>query len=75
MKKLKIGFIAIVAALIVAPSVFAQEPFIYPEKGQSNEQQEKDKRILLNFLLEMAWFAVWFYLPLSYQCAKLKFLA
>ena len=43
MNKLKVGFIAFLAALIVAPSVFAQEPFIYPDKGQSAEQQEKDK--------------------------------
>jgi hypothetical protein len=44
MNKLKVGFIALLAALIVAPSVFAQDPFIYPDKGQSAEQQEKDKR-------------------------------
>jgi hypothetical protein len=43
MKKLKIGFIILVTALLVVPPVFAQEPFIYPDKGQSNEQMEKDK--------------------------------
>jgi len=43
MNKLQIGFIALLAVLIMAPSVFAQEPFIYPDKGQSNEQMEKDK--------------------------------
>lgn len=43
MKKLKVGFIYLVTALMVIPPVFAQEPFIYPDKGQSNEQMEKDK--------------------------------
>ena len=43
MKKLKVGFITLVMALMVIPPVYAQEPFIYPDKGQSAEQQEKDK--------------------------------
>jgi hypothetical protein len=43
MKKLALGFITLVTALMMIPPVFAQEPFIYPEKGQSNEQMEKDK--------------------------------
>ena len=43
MKKLTIGLIALVTALVVIPPVFAQDPFIYPDKGQSAEQQEKDK--------------------------------
>ena len=43
MKKLAVGFITLVAALMVIPPVFAQDPFIYPDKGQSAEQQEKDK--------------------------------
>jgi len=43
MKKLKVGFITLITALMFIPSVFAQEPFIYPDKGQSAEQQEKDK--------------------------------
>ena len=43
MRKLTIGFICLVAALVVIPPVFAQDPFIYPDKGQSNEQMEKDK--------------------------------
>ena len=43
MKKLAVGFIILVAALMVIPPVFAQDPFIYPDKGQSAEQQEKDK--------------------------------
>ena len=43
MKKLTIGSIFLVAALVVIPPVFAQDPFIYPDKGQSNEQMEKDK--------------------------------
>ena len=43
MKNLKVGFITLVMALMVIPPVYAQEPFIYPDKGQSAEQQEKDK--------------------------------
>ena len=43
MKKLNFGFICLVMALVVIPPVFAQEPFIYPEEGQSADQQEKDK--------------------------------
>jgi hypothetical protein len=44
MKKLAVGFIILVAALmVIPPAVFAQDPFIYPDKGQGAEQQEKDK--------------------------------
>ena len=43
MKKLAIGLICLVTALMVVQPVFAQDPFIYPDKGQSNEQMEKDK--------------------------------
>jgi hypothetical protein len=43
MKKLAVGFIILVVALMVTPPVFAQDPFIYPDKGQGAEQQEKDK--------------------------------
>jgi len=38
MKKLKVGFIILVMALMAAPPVFAQDPFVYPDKGQSAEQ-------------------------------------
>ena len=43
MKKIMFGFICLVTAFMVIPFVYAQEPFIYPVKGQSAEQQEKDK--------------------------------
>jgi hypothetical protein len=43
MKKVKIGLLCLVSALLAAPPVFAQDPIIYPNKGQSAEQQEKDK--------------------------------
>ena len=43
MKKLRLAMAFFVIALITPPSVFAQDPFIYPDKGQSNEQMEKDK--------------------------------
>ena len=33
----------LVVALMTVPPVFAQEPFIYSDKGQNAEQQEKDK--------------------------------
>jgi len=43
MKKLKVAVVCVIAALIAVPPVFAQDPIIYPNKGQSAEQQEKDK--------------------------------
>ena len=43
MKKLKLALACFVVALMTVPPVFAQDPFIYPDKGQSNEQMEKDK--------------------------------
>ena len=43
MSKIKWVMALFVVALMTAPSVFAQDPFIYPDKGQSAEQQEKDK--------------------------------
>jgi hypothetical protein len=43
MKSLKIGLLCLVSALLAAPPVFAGDPIIYPNKGQSAEQQEKDK--------------------------------
>jgi hypothetical protein len=43
MKKIKFGLVCFVAVFIAIPPVLAQEPFIYPDKGQSKEQQEKDK--------------------------------
>ena len=35
--------ICLVVTLMTIPPVFAQDPIIYPNKGQSAEQQEKDK--------------------------------
>jgi len=43
MKTLKIGMLCFVAILLATPNVSAQDPIIYPNKGQSAEQQEKDK--------------------------------
>jgi hypothetical protein len=43
MKKLKLVLTYFVVALLAVPPVFAQDPIIYPNKGQSAEQQEKDK--------------------------------
>jgi hypothetical protein len=37
------GHAAIVLSLVVATGATAQEQFIYPSKGQSTQQQEKDK--------------------------------
>src|SRR5215470_2745389 len=37
------GCVAIVLSLVVATVATAQEQFIYPSKGQSAQQQEKDK--------------------------------
>jgi hypothetical protein len=43
MNKLKLAMICLVVTLMTIPPVFAQDPIIYPNKGQSAEQQEKDK--------------------------------
>ena len=43
MKRIKWVVACSVVALLTVPPVFAQDPFIYPDKGQSAEQQEKDK--------------------------------
>ena len=43
MKKMKAMLIGLVACLVAVPLVRAQDPIIYPNKGQSAEQQEKDK--------------------------------
>ena len=43
MKKIKWVVACFVLALMAVPPVFAQDPIIYPNKGQSSEQQEKDK--------------------------------
>ncbi len=34
---------AVIAGIVVTGSVFAQEPYVYPTRGQSNDQMEKDK--------------------------------
>ena len=43
MKKRSLVLTCFVAGLLTVPSVYAQDPIIYPNKGQSPEQQEKDK--------------------------------
>jgi hypothetical protein len=43
MEKIKYGLMCLVTALLVTGPAFAQDPIIYPNKGQSAEQQEKDK--------------------------------
>ena len=43
MRKIKWVVAFYVVTLMTVPPVFSQEPFVYPDKGQSAEQQEKDK--------------------------------
>ena len=43
MKKIVISVLMGIFLVLGASTVYAQEPFIYPEKGQSAEQQENDK--------------------------------
>ena len=43
MKISKLAITCFIASLMVVPPVFAQDPIIYPNKGQSAELQEKDK--------------------------------
>ncbi len=33
----------VIAAIVATGSVIAQEPYVYPTRGQSNDQMEKDK--------------------------------
>jgi hypothetical protein len=41
MRKIKYAMACFVIVLMTVPPVFAQDPIIYPNKGQSAEQQEK----------------------------------
>ncbi|HTP65394.1 MAG TPA: glycine zipper domain-containing protein [Geobacteraceae bacterium] len=34
---------AVIAAMVAAGTVFAQEPYVYPNQGQSSDKMEKDK--------------------------------
>lgn len=43
MKKISFVMTCIVMAALTAPTAYAQDPIIYPNKGQNVEQQEKDK--------------------------------
>jgi len=43
MKSIAIMFICAFVALLLADAVHAQDPMVYPAKGQSQEQMEKDK--------------------------------
>ena len=43
MKQLKWLLACFIVVMLTVPPVFAQDPIIYPDKGQSAEQQEKDK--------------------------------
>jgi hypothetical protein len=43
MKQLKWLLAYFIVVMVTVPPVFAQDPIIYPNKGQSVEQQEKDK--------------------------------
>ena len=43
MKQLKWLLAFFIVVVVTVPPVFAQDPIIYPNKGQSVEQQEKDK--------------------------------
>lgn len=43
MKKLEWLLASFIVVMVTVPPVFAQDPIIYPNKGQSVEQQEKDK--------------------------------
>jgi len=43
MKKMKLALICFVAGLVAVSAAWAQDPIVYPNKGQSAEQQEKDK--------------------------------
>ena len=43
MKVIKWAFIALLFAVFLGSHVQAQEIIVYPAKGQSNDQMEKDK--------------------------------
>jgi len=56
MKKSKLALICFVAGLVAVPAVWAQDPIVYPMKGQSAEQQEKDKYECYNWAKGQAGF-------------------
>jgi hypothetical protein len=41
-RRTRLGGLTLASVLLVAPSVWAQ-PYVYPQKGQSAEQQQKDE--------------------------------
>jgi len=43
MKRLEWLLACFIVIMVTVPPVFAQDPIIYPNKGQNTEQQEKDK--------------------------------
>lgn len=47
---------AIAAALLFAPSVFAQEFFVYPQQGQSPDQQKQDEFECYNWAKDQSGF-------------------
>ncbi|MFC1823919.1 YMGG-like glycine zipper-containing protein [Thermodesulfobacteriota bacterium] len=43
MKKVILGFLGVIITTFVAGSALAQDPIVFPAKGQSQDQMEKDK--------------------------------
>ena len=56
MNIVKIVLVGCVLALLFPPAVQAQDPIVYPAKGQSNEQVEKDKYECYNWAKQQTGF-------------------
>ena len=56
MKQLEWVMAFFVVLMVTVPPVFAQDPIVYPNKGQSAEQQEKDKFECYNWAKQQTGF-------------------
>ena len=56
MKHLKWLLACFIVVMAAVPPVFAQDPIVYPDKGQSAEQQEKDKFECYNWAKQQTGF-------------------
>ena len=56
MKQLKWLLACFIVFMAAVPPVFAQDPIVYPDKGQSAEQQEKDKFECYNWAKQQTGF-------------------
>ena len=56
MKSVKIVLVCCALSLLISVAALAQDPIVYPAKGQSNEQMEKDKFECYNWAKQQTGF-------------------